>query len=83
MTERELFYGFYRLAREESRMIIELEILELAMIASRAGLSDAQIIYARAAAIHATRNVQAFEPSRNSVCIQMLMHTFGRVRRGA
>lgn len=83
MTERELFYGFYRLAREESRIFIEVQILELALSASRAGLSDFQIIYARAAAIHAARNVQAFEPSRNSVCIQMLVHTFGRVRRSA
>lgn len=82
MTSKQLFRSFYRLARNDHSVISELRMLELALNASRAGLSDVQIIYARGAAFYATRNVQAFEPSRNSVCVQMLMHTFGRVRRG-
>lgn len=87
MTERELFQGFYALARldlQTDKPFAHDFRLVLAAEAARAGLSNYQILMARNAALLAIvdRKMSHREPSRNSVAIQLSVHTFGRVTRG-
>jgi hypothetical protein len=86
MTVRMLFAAFYRAIRLDAkagkanphrrRLIV--------IIARDWGFADAQITLCRLAALRAWMNsaVPAREPSRNSVAIQLSVHTFGRVTRG-
>lgn len=87
MTERELFYGFYSIIRLEVQCgsaIDDWGQLEMAADAARAGFSNDQIMKARDNAVWAVhyRKKPNREPSRNSVAIQLFVHTFGRVTRG-
>lgn len=89
MTERELFRRFYSIARATAgkqygdEIFSEEKELMTAAEAARQGFSNYQILRARHAAAVTLdeRAVPAREPSRNSVAIQSMMFTFGRVRR--
>ena len=91
MTERELFKAFYGLARMNEGQIYgacplaeEYEVSAISA-AVRAGMDDMAIIgikHSAAIALEASKT-NDYLPSRNSVRIQMLVFTFGRVRRNA
>lgn len=91
MTKRELFRGFYRVARlresdgdlGKNQPGADALNIQLVAAAARAGLSDDEIKFLafEASWARVCRHRRPFEPSRSSVQIQMLVHTFGRVRR--
>lgn len=89
MTERDLFRRFYGIARATAgkrygdEIFSEEQELMTAAEAARQGFSNYQILRARHAAAVTLdeRAIQPAEPSRNSVAIQMMVFTFGRVRR--
>lgn len=87
MTNRELFRRFYRLTRISDR----IDALQLGWMrhlltkeAVAEGMSHFQANKCRVAALCAfLASIQPVrEPSRNSVAIQLSVHTFGRVTRG-
>lgn len=89
MTERELFRDFYAIARlmdgeryGDNPFADELEVCAI-VAAARAGMSDMAILGVKhsAAMVMEYRQAQIAEPSRNSVALQLTVHTFGRVRR--
>lgn len=95
MTERELFKALYRIERmrfvepvatdlsDESHDILNSEQINTIYSAFRAGLINRKVYNALLAAQQALRHRYCMNslPSRNSVRIQMLVFTFGRVRR--
>ncbi|MGR7921907.1 hypothetical protein ACU6RQ_12510 [Zobellella denitrificans] len=86
MTLRELFAAFYRAARLDAKAgKANPHRRELIVIIARDwGFTEVQINRCRIAALLAWMNsaLPAREPSRNSVAIQLSIHTFGRVTRG-
>lgn len=93
MNQREMFYGFYRAARLnesaghehflDSTRDAQEQKYQIDRAALLAGFDDFTIMHAEWAAgvALADRRKQHAEPSRHSVVIQMLMFTYGRVRR--
>lgn len=95
MTERELFYGFYRVWRLRASADgdcthltqpgFDESYIGLVAAAARMGLSNLEIEWLafESAYIISTRHSCRCEPSSCSAYIQMLFFTFGRVRRDA
>lgn len=85
MTERDLYRRFYRAARVAERArAIDAELRHgIIKEAISSGFSRAAALQFRAAALNARINswLPMREPSKNSVAIQLYVHTFGRVRR--
>ncbi|AEY01498.1 hypothetical protein GU3_08710 [Oceanimonas sp. GK1] len=86
MTNRELFRRFYRAARlDEQTGIADIELRHvITEDAVDSGFSPAAVLQCRAAALNARMNtwLPMREPSKQSVAIQLSVHTFGRVTRG-
>ena len=87
MSPRELFLDFYSVIRldvHKGSAIDDYGQMEVAADAARAGFTNYQILMARNAALLAIvdRKMTHREPSKNSVAIQLSVHTFGRVTRG-
>lgn len=88
MTDRELFRRFYGITRNvmqgKPTFADDLRMM-LAADAARAGFSNYQILLALNAAISTVieKRLKHREPSKQSIAIQLTMHTFGRVTKGA
>ncbi|WP_346351951.1 hypothetical protein N2M06_06210 [Oceanimonas sp. AH20CE76] len=86
MTERELFRRFYRAARLDAQTgIADIELRHvITEDAIDSGFSPATILQIRAAALNASINAMlpVREPSKQSVAIQTMVFTFGRVTKG-
>ncbi|WP_445399916.1 hypothetical protein [Zobellella sp. An-6] len=87
MTERDLFYGFYAIARLDTGgadPFNEELLIWLTAKAALFGLSNYKIMEVRNAALCAVLNRKQshHEPSKHSVAIQLSVHTFGRVTKG-
>lgn len=88
MTDRELFNGFYAIARLDTGANDPFQEALRTWLTTRAallGVSNYRIMKAHNAALCAVlnRKVKRREPSRNSVAIQLYVHTFGRVTKVA
>ena len=91
MTKKKLFKNFYQLERMNQGEycpfgpFVDEIIVNIIANAVRAGIDDMTILGIKHSATIALedREKTHAEPSNNSVAIQMLMHTFGRVRRFA
>lgn len=86
MTERELFNGFYAIARLDTGAEDPFQEALRTWLTTKAallGVSNYKIMKARNAALCAVlnRKLKHREPSKHSVAIQLSVHTFGRVRR--
>lgn len=92
MTNRELFYGFYRVWRLRESELSGLHhtqpgadelYIKLVAAAARMGLSDSEVEWLafESAGVRVARSFGPYEPSANSTKIQMLVHTHGRVRK--
>ncbi|WP_346351018.1 hypothetical protein N2M06_13425 [Oceanimonas sp. AH20CE76] len=85
MTNRELFRRFYRAARLDEQTGIVDTVLHHGIIedAVNNGFSPNAVLSVRAAVLVARINAMlpVREPSRQSVAIQTMVFTFGRVRR--
>ncbi|TDW59462.1 hypothetical protein [Oceanimonas baumannii] len=86
MTERELFRRFYRAARLDAQAgIADIELRHIITEdAVNSGFSPATVLQIRAAALNASINAMlpVREPSKQSVAIQTMVFTFGRVTKG-
>lgn len=87
MTERDVFRSFYRVARMEAAQNeqAEDERFDAIFCAAQAELGGYNLlrIMRSAQCAVAARSAARREPSRNSVRNQMLVFTFGRLRRSA
>lgn len=90
MNSRQLFKELYRIGRIELSEVVGVDFNHIdaqeedaAYRAAKAGLTDEQIYRAQVCSWTAVKNRTrcASLPSRHSVYIQMLVFTFGRVRR--